>query len=101
MTMDQEQQEDDRLAGLEKKVDEGFVRVDKDIRELRAEMSGLRSEMTGIRGEVSELRGETAGLRGEMNSMRSEIHMRLDGLQRAHYAGVVAIVAALIATSAF
>jgi hypothetical protein len=66
MMMDQEKQGDDRLIGLEKKVDEGFARIDQDIRELR-----------------------------------SEIHTRLDGMQRAHYAGVVAIVAALIATGAF
>jgi len=71
--MPRENWTDDRLDDLSKKVDEGFDRVDKDIRELR---------------------GEVKGLRGEMNS-------RFDGMQRTHYAGVVAIVAALVATSAF
>jgi porphobilinogen deaminase len=66
MMMDQEKQGDDRPIGLEKKVDEGFARVDQDIRELRR-----------------------------------EINTRLDGMQRAHYAGVVAVVAALIATGVF
>jgi chromosome segregation ATPase len=87
MMMDQEKQDDERLTGLEKKVDEGFARIDEDIRELRGEMTGLRGEMTG--------------LRGEMNTLRSEINSRLDGMQRVHYAGVVAIIAALIATGAF
>jgi hypothetical protein len=72
VTMDQDKQHDERLIGLEKKVDEGFARVDHDIRELR----------------------------GEINTLRSEISARLNGMERAHYAGVVAIVAALIATSA-
>jgi hypothetical protein len=75
--MDQEEQHDDRLIGLERKVDEGFARIDRDIRELRGEM------------------------RSEILTLRSEINSRLDGMQRAHYAGVVAIVAALIATGAF
>jgi hypothetical protein len=73
MMMDQEKQGEDRPIGLEKKVDEGFTRIDEDIRELR----------------------------GEVNTLRSEINARLDGLQRAHYTGVVAIVAALIATNSF
>jgi hypothetical protein len=69
--MNQEKQHDDRPIGLENKVDEGFARVDQDIRELR----------------------------GEISTLRSEINARLNGMERAHYAGVVAIVAALIATS--
>lgn len=73
VTMDQEKQDDDRPIGLATKVDEGFARVDRDIRELR----------------------------GEISTLRSEINARLNGMERAHYAGVVAIVAALIATSAF
>jgi len=77
MMMDQEKRYDERPIGLEGKVDEGFARVDRDIRELRSEM------------------------RSEILTLRSEINSRLDGMQRAHYAGVVAIVAALIATGAF
>jgi hypothetical protein len=71
--MPREKWTDDRLDDLSEKVDDGFNRVDKDIRELRSEIKELR---------------------GEMNT-------RFDSMQRAHYAGVVAIVAALIATSAF
>lgn len=69
--MDQEKHHDDHPVGLENKVDGGFARVDHDIRELR----------------------------GEISTLRSEINARLNGMERAHYAGVVAIVATLIATS--
>lgn len=64
---------DERLDKLSRTVDEGFERVDTDVRELRTEMRRFRTELNG----------------------------RVDGLQRSQYAGVIAIVAALIATRAF
>jgi hypothetical protein len=73
MTMDREKQGDDRLIGLEKKVDEGFARVDQGF----------------------------ARVDQDIRELRSEINTRLDGMQRANYTGVVAIVAALVATSVF
>jgi hypothetical protein len=46
---------DERLDDLAHKVDAGFERVDRDIRDLRVEM---HVEMTGLRGEMSGLRVE-------------------------------------------
>jgi hypothetical protein len=42
-----------------------------------------------------------ARLDSEVRDLRSEMNMRFDSMQRAHYAGVIAIVAALIATRIF
>jgi hypothetical protein len=43
---------DERLDDLNKKVDGGFARLDRDIRELRGEMKELRGEIKELRGEI-------------------------------------------------
>jgi HPt (histidine-containing phosphotransfer) domain-containing protein len=52
---------DERLDDLARRVDAGFERIDREIRELRSE---LRSEMAAMR---AELRGEIAALRSTTN----------------------------------
>lgn len=51
---------DERLDDLAARMDAGFDRVDRDIRELRSEVSGVRgdlkSEAAALRGEIAELR---------------------------------------------
>jgi hypothetical protein len=64
---------DERLDELNKKVDDGFARVDKDIRELR----------------------------GEVKDLRSEMNARFDAQSRNLIVAVVTIVAALIGVNAF
>jgi hypothetical protein len=50
---------DGRLDDLNHRVEEGFNRVDADLRELRVEMN---AEFTAVRGEVNGLRGEMGAL---------------------------------------
>jgi hypothetical protein len=87
MTMDREKQGDDRLIGLEKKVDEGFARIDERFAHVDQRFAGVEQGLARVDQDIRE--------------MRQEINSRLDGMQRAHYTGVVAIVAALIAIGAF
>jgi hypothetical protein len=55
---------DARLDDLAQRVDSGFDRVDRDIRELRADIGTLRSEMHGEIGTLrSEMHGEFSALR--------------------------------------
>ena len=63
---------DERLDDLNRHVRDGFDRIDKDLRALRAEMS---AEIGGLRAEIGGLRGEIGGLRAETNA-------RFDSLQR-------------------
>ena len=63
---------DQRLDDLNKKVDDGFARVDKDIRELRS----------------------------EMNDRFDSIDARFESLNRTLLSGAIAIVVALIGSSA-
>jgi len=52
---------DERLDDLARRMDAGFERVDREIRELRSE---LRSEMAALR---TDLQGEIAALRSTTN----------------------------------
>jgi hypothetical protein len=70
--MPRERWTDERLDELNKKVDDGFARVDKDIRELR----------------------------GEVKNLRSEMNARFDAQSRNLIVAVVTIVAALIGVNA-
>ncbi|HEU5104387.1 MAG TPA: hypothetical protein VFU11_00960 [Solirubrobacterales bacterium] len=88
-----EQWTDERLDDLNKKVDDGFVRVEGDLRELRVE---VRDQGRSLQAEVKS-QGES--LRGEMNAHFAKLDERLakfdDRLDRVYGAGV-AIVVALI-----
>jgi hypothetical protein len=119
---------DERLDDLSKKVDEGFARVDSDIRELRAEIGvmrtenqqeclKLRSEIKGVgdalRSEIkgvgdalrSEIKSEGIALRGEIKSevgtLRAEMNSRFDAMNRNFLAGLIAVIAAIIGSNAF
>jgi len=45
---------DERLDDLSRRMDTGFERVDRDIRDLRTEM---RAGFADVRGEINSLRG--------------------------------------------
>ncbi len=79
---------DERLDDLSKKVDDGFARLDADIRELRAEVK--------VQGD---------GLRAEMNaqgdSLRAEMNARFEAANRNLIAFAVAIIAAIVGSNAF
>jgi uncharacterized coiled-coil DUF342 family protein len=93
--MPRERWTDERLDELNKKVDDGFARVENDIRELRSEM---KSEIGGLRSELkSEMKSQGDGLRNEMR----ELNARFDSLNRTLIGGAAAIVAALIGVNAF
>jgi hypothetical protein len=51
--MDRATWTDERLDDLANRMDAGFERVDRDIRDLRCE---LRAEIGGLRGEIDALR---------------------------------------------
>jgi hypothetical protein len=44
---------DERLDDLSRRMDQGFERVDRDLRDMRGEMRG---EIRDVRGDVAELR---------------------------------------------
>lgn len=115
--MPRESWTDERLDDLNKMVDDGFARLDGNIRELRHEVkaqgASLRAEIKAqgdelraeIKGQGKELRADNAALgqnlRSEMNEFRREINERFDSLNRNFVGAVVAIVAALIGSNAF
>jgi predicted nucleic acid-binding Zn-ribbon protein len=76
--MPRESWTDERLDDLNKKVDDGFGRLDGDIRDLRSEVreqgESLRKE---IKAQGSELRGEIKAqgdsLRGEVKAQGAEL----------------------------
>jgi hypothetical protein len=86
---------DERLDDLARRMDAGFVRLDRDLRDLRAEIGGLRVEMRqeigGLRQEMGQevggLRQEIASLRGTMNRFGIGIMVALVGMIAAIVAG--------------
>lgn len=70
---------DERLDDMSERMDAGFGRVDRDIRELRTQMHGgfaeVRDEFKAVRGEVA---GEFGAVRGEIAELRTLI-WRLNG----------------------
>jgi tetrahydromethanopterin S-methyltransferase subunit G len=82
--MPREKWTDERLDDLNKKVDDGFARVDADIRELRGEMNA-RFEKVDAR----------------LENLESSMNARFDAVNRNMYTGVIAIVAAIIGSNAF
>jgi hypothetical protein len=118
---------DERLDDLSRKVDEGFARIDADIRELRLDISSMRKENQQeflksrgeVKSEVGALRGETKSeglalrgeikseglaLRGEIKSevgaLRAEMNARFDTMNRNFLAGLIAVIAAIIGSNA-
>lgn len=85
---------DERLDDLSRKVDEGFARVDADIRELRVEVGVMRkenqSEFVAVRKEIQT----------EVGALRAEMNARFDAMNRNFIAGVIAIIAAIIGSNA-
>lgn len=74
---------DERLDDLSDRMDRGFDRVDRDLREIRVE----------IGGQGLELRAEIGGLRAEMNS-------RFDAMYRTMVYGGCGIIGAVVASIA-
>jgi hypothetical protein len=96
---------DERLDDLGRKVDEGFARVDADIRELRVEISSMRKEnqqeFLKLRSEIKRegiaLRGE---IKSEVGALRAEMNARFDTMNRNFLAGLIAVIAAIIGSNA-
>ncbi len=74
---------DERLDDLSHRIDEGFRRVDGDLRALRIE---TKTELASLRGEMN---GRFDALQGEMNT-------RFDVLQRTMLQTSGVMIAALI-----
>jgi predicted nucleic acid-binding Zn-ribbon protein len=90
-----------RLDELTLKVDSGFDRLDKDIRELRGEIKALRTELKGeIKALRTELKGEIQELRTELKGEIQELRAEIASLNRTLIAAAVAIVVALIGSNA-
>ncbi len=89
----------DKVGELGRRMDNGFNRVDADIRGLRGEMGDMRTE---LRGEMAELRGE---MNARFDAMQSGIDARFAALQHAMFqfggvmvAALIGVIATLIAT---
>jgi hypothetical protein len=79
---------DKRLDDLNGKVEQGFNRVETDIRSLRAESRAefavLRSEIKGESAALrKEIKGESAALRAEMKAGFDSIYERFEVMDRS------------------
>jgi hypothetical protein len=77
---------DERLDDLSRRMDAGFERVDRDVRDLRAEM---RAEFADVRMEMRNGFGE---VRAEFASMRTLIY-RFGGAMLVTFGGAIVSLA--------
>jgi hypothetical protein len=82
--MPREKWTDERLDDLNKKVDDGFADTKAVIAETKAEM---REGFARVDGEIREL--------------RREMNERFEAVNRNMFAGVIAVLAAIIGSNAF
>lgn len=86
--MPREKWTDERLDDLNKKVDDGFARVDRDLREIRAD---LNREVGGLRSEMN----------GRFDKLNDSVNARFDAQNRNLIVAAAAIIAALIGVNVF
>jgi hypothetical protein len=82
---------DERLDDLNRHVEEGFRRIDGDLRGLRVE---TKTELTALRGEMNE-RFERVD--ADMKGLRSEMSARFESMQRTILHAALALSAAYVA----
>ncbi len=82
---------DERLDDLNHRLDEGFRRIDGDLRVLRIE---TKTELTSLRGEMNE-RFERVDT--DLKGLRSDMNTRFEALQRTMVHAAVGMSAAFIA----
>ncbi|HET9198537.1 MAG TPA: hypothetical protein VFN92_09835 [Solirubrobacterales bacterium] len=85
--MPREKGGDERLDGLEKKVDLGFAR--------------LEGEVNRLDGDVKRLDGNVSELRREINARFEAMDLRFDSVNRNLHAVMVAVVIAVLGSNAF
>ena len=85
--MPREKWTDERLDDLNKKVGEGFARVEGEIKRLY--------------GDVRRLEGNLGELRREINARFESMDLRFDSLHQSLRTTMVAVIVALIGSNAF
>jgi hypothetical protein len=88
---------DERMDDLASRIDVGFARTDREIRDVRAEVKHTRDE---LKGDIAELRGELKGdiaeLRGELKGEMREFRALLARVFVALLVGLLGLLAALV-----
>jgi hypothetical protein len=88
---------DERLDDLSQRMDAGFDRIDRDLRDLRAGMSSLGTDLrTEIAGLGAELRGEIGTVRAEIGALRGAMNRVGGGI----IIGLVGVIAAIFVNGA-
>lgn len=78
--VDREERLEQRVGSLEGKVDEGFARVDTDVRELRGEVRALDEKLTGkLDAQGKEVPGELKKLDEKLTGRIEAVDEKLTG----------------------
>ena len=104
---------DDRLDDLNQRVNDGFARVEGDIRGLQVEVKkqgeSLRAEMSTRLGETeARLEKKIDGVKGDLDGVKGDLEKKIDSLgksvaevrgviDRALFVGVAALILTQIA----
>lgn len=88
---------DERMDDLASRMDAGFARTDRELRDVRAEIRHTREELKGDIAELrSELKGDIAELRSELKGEMREFRTLLARVFIALLVGLFGLLAALV-----
>jgi archaellum component FlaC len=79
---------------------EGFDRLDKDIREVRSELTGLKTEVAGVKTEVAGVKTEVATVRTELAETKTEILGEMNSRFEAMHRLIIQVGGGLVGTVA-
>ena len=101
---------DDRIAVLDRKVEDGFRRVesrfdriDGEIGQIKEEIGQIKGGLGQIKEEIGEIKGELDEVNGELKALRDDVGSRLEAMHHTMLqfcVGAVAILGAAIFTLA-
>lgn len=84
---------DERLDDLTVRMDRGFDRVDRDLRELRVEMDG---RFDRVEGRMDRLEGKMERLEAKMERLEAKMDKRFDSMWRMTLGAYLTIVGLIL-----
>jgi chromosome segregation ATPase len=99
--MPREKWTDERLDDLNKKVGEGFARVEGEIKRLDGDIKRLNGDVRRLDGNLGELRREVNARFDKVDARFDAINERFEALNRTLIGGLFVLAAALVGSNAF
>lgn len=75
--MDNSKQILQSITEMNEKMQNGFLTVHSEIKEIKSDMSGMKSDINDMRSDIEDVKSDINGMKSDMSGMKSDI----DGLK--------------------